>query len=102
MNSQPTATTEAGTVTRPRKLWVVVAGVLLVAAYAAMFIPAFSGQRINPQYGYGSMFWSGLFFYLWWRRRSKKGWQGALLGAVVGIVVFVLAAFVGGMVQHAA
>jgi hypothetical protein len=67
-----------------------------------MFIPAIAGQNINPQSGYGSMFWTGLFFYLWWKRRARKGWHGALVGSAVGLFVFSAAAFISGFIRHGA
>jgi hypothetical protein len=75
------------------------AGVLLVGIYAAMFIPAFAGQRINPQSGFYSMLSTGWFFYLWWKRRVRKGWHGALVGAAIGILAFCVAAFVSRLMR---
>ena len=81
---------------KPTALWLYLVGVLLVGTYAAMYIPAFAGDKINPQTGFGSLLWTSLFFYLWWKRLGKKGWIGALIGAVLGIVAFTLAAFLSG------
>ena len=88
-------------VAKPRVLWLYVVGVLLVGTYAAMFLPALAGQTVSPQTGPGSMLWTGLFFYLWWKRRARKGWHGALIGATLGILVFGLAAFIGGFMRSA-
>ena len=85
----------------PSRIWLFIVGVLLVGTYASMFIPALAGKPINPMSGYGSMLWTGLFLYLFWKRQFRKGWVGALIGIVVGILVFVLAAFVRGLVTHA-
>jgi hypothetical protein len=88
--------------TKPRALWLYIAGLLLVGAYAAMFIPAIAGQNINPQSGYGSMLWTGLLFYLWWKRRARKGWHGALVGSAIGLFAFFAAAFISGFMRHGA
>ena len=60
-----------------------------------MFIPAIAGMRQDPMSGYSSMIRSSAFFYALWRYRLKRGWHGALIGVVIGILMFVLAAFVG-------
>ena len=85
---------------KPKALWLYIVGVLLVGAYAAIFIPAFAGENINPQFGPGSMFWTGLFFYLWWKQRARKGWQGALVGSAIGLIAFLAAAFISGLIRH--
>lgn len=104
--ANPKASTATGSVasavTKPRVVWLYVVSVLLVGTYAAMFLPAFAGQAVNPQTGPGSMLWTGLFFYLWWRRRARKGWHGALIGVAIGILAFGIAAFIGGYVRSAA
>ncbi len=89
-------------VTKPNVLWVYVIAVAIVGTYAAMFIPAFVGQTINPQSGYGAMLWTGLFFHLWWKRRGRKGWHGALNGAAIGLLVFFAASFLSGFMRHGA
>ena len=96
----PEETMGKADIAKPRRIWLYVAGVLLVGAYAAMFLPALAGQSINPQSGFGSMLWTGLFFFLWWRQRGRSGSRGALIGTVVGILIFMLAAFVGGLMRH--
>ncbi len=85
----------------PRKIWLFIVGFLLMGTYASMFISAFSGQAVSPMSGYASMLWNGLLFYLWSKRRGRKGWHGALLGVFVGVLAFALAAFVRGVVGHA-
>lgn len=88
-------------VPKRRSIWLIVTGILLVVTYAAMFIPAFAGQKQIPQSGFGSMFWTGLFFYIWWKQRNRSGWHGALIGAALGVLVFFVAAVIGGYVNHA-
>ncbi|MBW2035392.1 MAG: zinc ribbon domain-containing protein [Deltaproteobacteria bacterium] len=89
-------------VSKPRALWLYIVGILLFGAYAAIFIPAIVGLNINPQVGPGSMFWNGLFFYLWWKRRGRKGWHGALVGSVIGLFAFFAAAFISALIRHGA
>ena len=87
-------------VSKPKALWLCIVGVLLIGTYAAMFIPAIAGQNINPMSGYGSMLWTGLFFYLWWKRRARKGWHGALVGSAIGLFAFFAAGFIKGLMRH--
>lgn len=89
------STTATPSTAKPKRIWLVLVGVALFSTYASIFIPAFVGQPPNVQAISGSLFWTGLFFYLWWRQRERKGWQGALLGVVVGIAMVNLAAFLG-------
>lgn len=91
----------SASISGPKRIWLLVVGFLLVGTYASMFIPAFAGQASNPMSAYGSMLWNGLFFYLWWKRRGRNGWHGALLGVFVGVLAFTLSAFVRGFVGHA-
>src|SRR5258708_395483 len=85
-----------------RSPWLYLVGALLIGTYASDFFPALSGQAPNPVAGWGSLLWSGLFFYLWWKRVGRKGWHGFLIGAGVGILFFSLAAFVAGYMRAAA
>lgn len=91
-----------GVVTKPNVLWLFVVAVPLVGTYAAIFIPAFAGQTINPQTGFGSMLWTGLLAHLWWKRRGRKGWNGALIGAAIGFLAFLLPDFISGFMRHGA
>jgi len=86
--------------TKPRSIWLFVFVFILVPVYASMFLPAFAGRPQVPQAGNGSMWATGLFFYFYWRHLGKKGWQGALIGALLGVSIFFLASFVGGYVRH--
>ena len=84
---------------KPKSLiWVVLIFIPLIGTYAALLIPAFAGAKINPMGGYGSMLWSGALIAAVWRYRSKNGWVGFGLGAVLGVLVFLLAAFISGFV----
>ena len=86
-----TATPPVPVIAKPRKLWLYVVGVLVVGTYAAMFLPAFAGRQLHPQSTFASVLWTGLFFYLWWRRRDRKGWLGALIGSMLGLLISVVA-----------
>jgi len=86
---------------KPTALWVVIVGVLLFFAYAALFILAIARKSPNPQSGWGFVFWTGLFFYLWWWRDNRNARYGALIGAVVGFLLFGIAAFVSGYTSRA-
>ncbi|MCH7503016.1 MAG: zinc-ribbon domain-containing protein [Proteobacteria bacterium] len=71
-------------------IWIVIVGVALIGTYASMFIPAFVGQKpsTNPPVGLYVMVWTSLFFYLGWKQKGGKGWQGALIGAGIGVLVY--------------
>lgn len=89
-------------VAKPRKIsviWLYIVGVLLLGTYAALFIPAFTGRSLIPQYGCGSLFWNSLFFYLLWKWRARKGWHGALVGAALGLLAFFVAGFIEGLIR---
>lgn len=86
---------------KPALLWLYLAAVPLVGTYAAIFIPAFAGRNVNSLSVFASMLWTGLFFYLWWKRRGRKGWRGALSGMAVGVIVCFSAAAISGFVRGA-
>jgi hypothetical protein len=77
-------------------------GVLLVCAYALLFFSAAAGQNMSPQWGYGYIFWTALFFYYWCKRRARKGWHGAVVGSIIALVTLFAAAFIVGIVRHGA
>lgn len=92
------ATTER----KPRRMslmWVLLTGVLLIGAYAAMMIPASLGSNIPSQAGGSLMFWSAVFFGVLWRHRSRNVWIGLFIGVGVGLLMFVLAVFISGFVR---
>ena len=85
---------------KPKRLiWVLLASILAIRTYAALLIPAFAGQKINPMSGYGSMLWSGVLIATVWRYRNKNGWVGFGLGAALGVLIFILAAFISGFIS---
>jgi peptidoglycan/LPS O-acetylase OafA/YrhL len=100
----PERTAEASVVpvaaTKPRIFWVYFVAVLLFFIYAAMFIPAMSGQTLGPKPHQASMLGTSLLFYLSWRRLGRKGWHGALIGAGVGLLVSGIAAVISGFMRH--
>jgi hypothetical protein len=74
----------------------VLVGVAMIGTYAAVFFPALVGQtpaRMGPT---GCIVWTGLFFYLWWRLRGRRGWLGFLIGAAIGVVFIILAGVILG------
>ncbi|APG24349.1 hypothetical protein [Syntrophotalea acetylenica] len=93
MNSEPVQ--EQGPVMVPKgnskKIWLIIVGVLLILAYAGLFIPAFAGQPINPSAGPGILVWNAWFFFLLWKHFGRRGWVGSLLGALIGVFAFFLA-----------
>lgn len=84
---------------REKSTWFYAVAVLTFGTYGAMLLAASQGS-LGSMEGYASMFWTGLLFYLLWKQRARKGWHGALIGVVVGIMSFVLAAFLGGLMRH--
>ena len=100
----PERTTEAPVVpvgTKiPRMLLVYVVAVMSLGVYAAMFIPAMSGQAISRGSSQSAMIITSLLFFLSWRRLGRKGWHGALLGAVVGLALSSVAHAIYGFMRH--
>lgn len=88
-----------GIAKKPSVIWLYLVGVLLIGAYAAVFIPAAAGE-INSQADFGIFFLTALFFYLWWKRRGRKGWHGMLIGLGAGFVVEFVAGFISAFVRH--
>jgi len=84
---------------RPRIIWSVLLGVAMIGMLGALFIPAAAGIRLDPMTGYHSMIWGSLFFWAVWRYRLKTGWHGGLLGAGVGLLLWMLAVFISGYVR---
>lgn len=80
--------------------------VLLVVAsigiYAAALIPAFAGIRPSSQGNIVGPFlgWNAILFYNLFRRKNKKGWNGAIAGFVLGFVVLVTAEVVAKIKQN--
>ena len=59
--------------TKPRKLWLYVVGLFFVGTYSALFIPALAGQKVDESPAFYTMLWSGLFFYLCYKRMGRRG-----------------------------
>jgi len=66
----------------PSQFWLVFFAVAAVGAIGASMIPALVGKTI-PINSLAAMLWSGVFGYVWWKRRSLPGWKGFLLGALL-------------------
>ncbi|MGC3981885.1 MAG: hypothetical protein QM808_11535 [Steroidobacteraceae bacterium] len=90
---------EQHSIKRPRLIWLLLVGIALVGVYASLFIPAMAGQPQDGQSGISSLLVSSLFFSLWWKRRERS--HGALIGAAIGLLAFILAAFLSGFMRHA-
>lgn len=80
--------------------WVYVVAVMSLGVYAAMFIPAMSGRAISRGSSQSAMIITSLLFFLSWRRLGRKGWHGALLGAVVGLALSFVAHAIYGFMRH--
>src|SRR3954467_5359392 len=63
-------------VAQPKVVLLYIAAVILFGGYVALFVEAIAGKPPDSQLGYGCMFWTGMIFYYWWKRRSRKGWHG--------------------------
>lgn len=94
ISETPTVIGSSPTVKRPHTVWLIILAICCIGVYAAVLVPAIFGQKPPSQTAAGCMFWTGLFFWLWWKRRERKGWHGAVIGAVVGYLVFFSAAVI--------
>lgn len=73
-------------------------GFLSVAAYAIQVIPALLGHGApDPKAAPGVAILSAVFFYCLWTYRGRKGWEGALVGLGVYLVVWVTANYLSGI-----
>lgn len=86
-------------VKRNTSIWAILAGLPLIGAYAAIMIPASIGQHIPSAAGGSSIFWSGIFFAVLWWHRAKRFQVGFAIGALIGLLMFMLAAFVSGWIR---
>ena len=75
---------------------VILAFLLLVGTYAAMFIPAYAGYPLNEIAVFASPFWTSMFFLFLWKYLNKKALHGFILGIIIGLVVWFCAAFYSG------
>ena len=80
----------------PHGVWLVLVAIAIVGTYAALFVPALLGAEIRPSAAGSVWLWTALFFYLWWKRLDRKGWQGALIGSGLSFVVYTFALMLQG------
>jgi len=74
-----------------------ISGGILVLAYVMLFTQTLTKIHIQPQMLLGYIFWTSVFFYYWWKYRSKNQWTGAFIGFVIGVVAINLAGFIVGI-----
>jgi hypothetical protein len=77
-----------------RLIWILLVLFGLIGTYAAVLIPAFVGRQPDSTGTLGSIFWTGLLFFLLWKRLDKTPWTGAAIGGVLGFLVVVSATVV--------
>lgn len=82
--------------------WLYGVGALLSIIYASDIIPALSGKQPGERSGGMVVLFPGVFFYLWWNRLGRKGWQGFLIGSPIGLSAFVISACVAGFMRRGA
>lgn len=98
---KPTESSDVSIINKkPHIFWLYLIGIALVGYYTAMLIPAFDGQIIAPQSGLGPTLGTGLFFYIWWKRRGRNAWIGATIGSIIAILFFFMAALIGGYISQ--
>ena len=81
---------------KPSLAWLYLAAIAWIGAYAAQLVPALGGQPYPKESAVGlNGVWvfAGLFFYVLWKRRGRKGWHGFLIGALIGFFLMVVAEF---------
>jgi hypothetical protein len=84
----------------PRSVWMYLLGLFLVGTYSAVLIPALAGEPPQTQHVFGCMLWTSVFMWLWWTRRGRKGWQGAVIGIGVGLLSYVALRWLGLLTFH--
>lgn len=102
MNNETASPAESAAKAQAKKysIWLAILLVGLIGIYAADLIPAFAGQDFNPQSSLGAFVWTPVFCALLWKRYSRNGWIGALVGLAVAFAFSFVAGFVRSYVQH--
>jgi hypothetical protein len=72
-------------------------GFLSIAAYLIQIGPALFGRHMDQRAAPGIAVLSAVFFYCLWTYRGRKGWEGALVGLGVWVVVWVAGNFLSGI-----
>ena len=91
---------EGSTITRDDRsagIRLLLAALIFFASITAAIGPVLSGVPLNPLLGLPLLPTGGLFFYLWWKQRGGNGRTGIFIGVGVGLVVFVLAVLLSGV-----
>ena len=70
-------------------IWLILVGIAIVGTYAAVLIPALAGKETDSTGILGCLLWTGLFFFLLWKRSDRTPWIGAVIGVAIGFAVTV-------------
>jgi hypothetical protein len=79
--------------------WPIIFGVCVGGMLGAMLIPAAVGARLIPMITYTSPLWFSLFVWSNFRYRGRTGWHGGVIGAVAGLLVWMLAVYISAYVR---
>ena len=75
-------------------IWIVLIALGTFGTYASIYIPALIGRDFTPNSNFHSMIWTGLLFASIWKYKFKNGWVGLLIGAIVGMIIYILASII--------
>ena len=82
-------------VKRPYGLYIFAAVVLL--GYGEVLLFAYQRTPPAPQTGMALMVWTGILGYYRAKKLGGSRWKSAIVGACLGVLVFVAAAFLAGL-----
>ncbi|HAK52774.1 MAG TPA: hypothetical protein DCM54_12855 [Gammaproteobacteria bacterium] len=81
----------------PGKHWVYLLAAVVVGITTAMLVPILFGNQLHPHAAYYSVFVSTLSFAAIWKFRAKSIWNGGGIGAVAGVLMFLLALLISSL-----
>ena len=77
-------------------IWIILSSLFVIGIYGSLFIPASQGITPQTESITSSALLHSIFLALIWRRTGRKGLNGGIYGAVIGLAVYALAVVLSG------